>query len=103
MVEEHGTDEAGGRWTQIDIGAITLDSGTEDGGWEDVVEVFLWRRIPTPVPPKMNESGYGFHIVIEYQGEQLAFSADDAERLAEELPTLLRTAAIKAREMETTG
>jgi hypothetical protein len=103
MIEEHGTDEAGGRWTQIDIGTIILDSGTEDGGWQDEVEIFLWRRIPQPIPPRAAKSDYKFCTVINYQGEQLAFDVDGTEKLAEALALLLRTAAIKAREMETTG
>jgi hypothetical protein len=96
MDERHGTDEAQGRWTQVDIGEVAL--GHDVDGRADGLKVFLWRRIPTPVPPRMTEADYRLGVVLEYQSEQLGFSADDAERLADELPALLKAAAARARQ-----
>jgi hypothetical protein len=84
--EKYGVDTAGGRWTQISIGKIALNQG-------DVLEVFLWRRIPTPVPPRVQESDYQLGVVVEWRGEQFAFDQSEAEKLANELPDLLRIAA----------
>jgi hypothetical protein len=95
MDEYRGIDEAQGRWTQVDVGEVVLDH--DEDGSSDVLKVVLWRRIPTPVPPRMVEADYQLRVVLEYEGEQLAFSADGAERLAADLPGLLRAAAARSR------
>jgi hypothetical protein len=95
MDEYQGVDEAQGRWTQVDVGEVVLHH--DEDGSSDGLKVFLWRRIPTPVPPRMVEADYQLRVVLEYQDGQLAFSADQAERVAEELPGLLRAAAARSR------
>jgi hypothetical protein len=95
MNEQHGIDAAGGLWTQVFVGEVVLDS---DAPWEDGLRVFLWRRIPSPVPPRMTEADYTLQVVVEYQGEQFTFGPDQADRVAAQLPILLQAAAVRARQ-----